>query len=695
MEHFIIYLAKAAGLTGIFYLAYHFLLRKETFFTPNRWFLIAGLFTSILLPFGVYTKTVWVDPKPRVAYQEIDLDELMMMHDAVATATTEPAVSSISINWFDVTAGIYLAGALFFLIRFIIEIISLRRMLIGNAIVKESHFLLVDSPAVQSPFSFFNYIVYNSAALLPDELESILCHEKVHSRQRHSLDMVISQLFCIAFWFNPLAWMYRKSISQNLEFIADSEAARQIADRQAYQKTLLKITVHPECIAITNHFYQSLIKKRIVMLNKQQSKKRNSWKYAIILPALSAFMLAFQVRVVAQEKTTTQSSYSSKMSVSVEVHKDSKDDELKAESQVFKQQFDTDVNFENVKRNTKNEITGIKVTVKDKAQSKVYEVAGTEPITPFTIEVEKGSATDKNNISFGKPRKLRDITAKVYRYDTDTDSIHSNRNIVIARGEEMPVPPVPPVPNAPLPPGAVYGTPGNLHIQHGTPAPTVIATGNEETLIVINGVRQEKRGTLSLPFGEEIVEFRVLKDRDAKDKYGKDGKKGVVEITTRRTAHNLRGNGRITMLNGNDIDLDVDLSGLADLDFSSFSKLGELANLKELGVLGDFRFDGEFFTEADQRHIQAELARAGEEIKRAMADIDASAYELSDKEREEIRKEMIAARKEIMEARKEMMKEMGEARKEIMKERKEAIKQREKARKENTAETKKTMTKKA
>jgi hypothetical protein len=87
-----------------------------------------------------------------------------------------------------------------------------------------------------------------------------------------------------------------------LEFIADSEALLKISDKKAYQITLLKITTHENCVALSNHFYQSLIKKRIVMLNKNQSKKRNSWKYLSILPALIAFVFLFQINLVAQEK---------------------------------------------------------------------------------------------------------------------------------------------------------------------------------------------------------------------------------------------------------------------------------------------------------------------------------------------------------------------------------------------------------
>src|SRR5690606_4647835 len=117
--------------------------------------------------------------------------------------------------------------------------------------------------------------------------------------------------------------------------------------------------------------------------NKKQSRKRNSWKYAVILPAIMAFIFLFQIKTVAQEKATPVESISSeKTKISIEVSKDSKDDDLTAETNVFKEIFDTEVTFSNVTRNPKNEITGIKVIVKDKSQSKVYEVVRKEPIEP-------------------------------------------------------------------------------------------------------------------------------------------------------------------------------------------------------------------------------------------------------------------------------------------------------------------------
>jgi hypothetical protein len=290
MEALYIYLIKSSGLIALFYLAYYFMLRKETFFTSNRWFLLLGLFTSVVLPLVVYTKIILVAPSPK----NIDWSRIPVTN-SIENETFE-------INWYLVFGMTYAIGIILFLGKFAFDFYSLHIVLKGKTSQNQADFKFVDTTENVAPFSYFNTIVYNSSLYSSSELENILEHEKVHSEQNHTVDVLISRLFCILFWFNPLIWLYKKAILQNLEFIADNEATKKVSDIKAYQFTLLKITTHENCVAITNHFYQSLIKKRIVMLNKNQSKKWNSWKYALVVPALIAFVLLFQIEVVAQEK---------------------------------------------------------------------------------------------------------------------------------------------------------------------------------------------------------------------------------------------------------------------------------------------------------------------------------------------------------------------------------------------------------
>ncbi|MFV8345733.1 M56 family metallopeptidase [Flavobacterium sp. ZB4P13] len=290
MEALYIYLIKSSGLIALFYLAYYFMLRKETFFTSNRWFLLLGLLTSVVLPLVVYTKIIVVAPSSK----NIDWSKIPV--------TNSIENDAFEINWYLIFGIAYAIGIVLFLVKFAFDFYSLSTVLKGKTIQNQADFKFIDTTENVAPFSYFNTIVYNSSLYSNSELENILEHEKVHCEQNHTVDALISRVFCILFWFNPFIWLYKKAILQNLEFIADNEATKKISDKKAYQFTLLKITTHENCVAITNHFYQSLIKKRIVMLNKNQSNKRNSWKYALILPVLVAFISLFQIEVIAQEK---------------------------------------------------------------------------------------------------------------------------------------------------------------------------------------------------------------------------------------------------------------------------------------------------------------------------------------------------------------------------------------------------------
>lgn len=650
MENLIIYLVKTSGLLAVFLLAYHALLRKETFFNTNRWYLLAGLITSSLLPLLTYTKIVWVDPAPMNQYQPLSLEHLMMLQQ-----TNDATVTEFSINWFDVFAGMYISGSLFFLLKFILDLRSLHRIIKGHPMRRSGKYILVDSPKIESPFSFFNYIVYNSALLQPEELESIICHEKVHSSQKHSIDMIVGQLFCIAFWFNPFVWMYKKSISQNLEFIADAEATKLIADKKAYQKTLLKITVQPECIAITNHFYQSLIKKRIVMLNKQQSKKRNSWKYAIVLPALAAFMLLFQVRTVAQEKEGTPKIISEKTKLSIEVTKDSKDEELEANKNVFKDQFNTEVNFENIKRNQNKEITAIKVTVADKGQSQVYEVAGNSPISPFTIEVEKDNS-GRSNISFGTGHDKGRIKANAFIIDNNNDSIRLSRRGAIKLGP-LDAGTLPPAPQSP--PAIGHWSVNRLKI------------GNDDLLVIVDGVKQ-KKGTaaIEIPVDREIDQMNILKGKEAKKKYGKDAKEGAVEITTKRGGSKLKAY-RFEMPdlpNGDVLNFNFEMPEIPNMpDMTDFNfDFGNFEDFDGAFIDGEL-IPGDKLSPEERERIREDVKKVREELRKKLAEFDSNkllqGQQLKRENREEARKEIEEARKEMEKARKEL----EEARKELQK----------------------------
>ncbi|SFA69287.1 Signal transducer regulating beta-lactamase production, contains metallopeptidase domain [Flavobacterium swingsii] len=440
MEAIFIYLLKANLLIDIFYLAYYFLVQKETFFNSNRWFLLSGLFTSVLIPLFFIKKIVIIEAPKLIATNLPSIKN-----------TNINTVIDKSIDWYNILLVIYILISIILILKITSELVSFFSLIKNKKITVNKPFAMVDIDENINPFSFFKYIVFNSTKYSNSELENILNHEKVHSKEKHSLDVLIAKVFCTLFWFNPFVWLYKKAIIQNLEYIADQKAIKNIEDKKAYQMTLLKVVTDHNCLSITNSFYQSLIKKRIVMLNKNQSKQKNVWKYALVIPALIAFVIFFQVKVIAQEKITHHKDRSSgtKQVSEMTWTKDTPDDEIKTDVQSMKK-IGVEVNYSDLKRNSQGEITAIKIAFKDKSGktgSLLY--SGDTPIKPIVLRKEI-DANDNTKVSLGELAELDNL----------------NQELSIPEPPTPPTPPTPPItkmvnmPKPPTPP--TFPTPPNV-----------------------------------------------------------------------------------------------------------------------------------------------------------------------------------------------------------------------------------------
>ncbi|MBF4487065.1 M56 family metallopeptidase [Flavobacterium sp. CSZ] len=530
MEAIFIFIAKSSGLLVLFYCAYYFLLRKETFFSSNRWFLLAGLVTSIVLPFLVYTKTVWVDPTPLLS------DNFQINTPQVNAAT------SLTVDWNLTLLAVYTIGFLALVIKFAFDFYSLNSVLKGKKIKQQADFKFVDINENIAPFSYFDYIVYNSSLYSASELESILEHEKVHSEQNHTIDVLASRIFCVLFWFNPIMWLYKKAILQNLEFIADNEAAQKISDKKAYQYTLLKITTHENCVAITNHFYQSLIKKRIIMLNKKQSKKRNSWKFYVILPALVAFVLLFQVEVIAKEKQQIIKDLSGEIkSVDVyKIKKNSTDAELKDIKEKLKSNHNIVFEVSDIKRNAESDLTSLKIDIKNGDQiSQSIQTGGTKPIKDFGIIV----TTDKDGkkqVGFqtGDETNKDQRTSKTITIKQNTNgNTNSDKNAKTNHINDKNTSSGASTNTVSTDAATSYSYNIDSNVKNGTVI-TVSSGGDNtqkgEPLVIVDGVVITTNKSTEELQELNIKSMSVFKGPEASKKYGEEGKNGVIVIETKK-----------------------------------------------------------------------------------------------------------------------------------------------------------------
>ncbi len=402
MELFLIYLVKCSSFLGIFYLSYILFLKKETFFKSNRLFLIGGIIASLLLPFAVFKKVIWITPS--LINEQAVLPIKAIQNDIV----------DATIDWWFIAGVVYLVGLLFFLGKLVMQIASLLLLFKKSKIIKKEGVNFVKTTDNISPFSFFNYIVYNPNDHTSEELKVIIKHEKTHSKQLHSIDILSGHFISVFLWINPFSWLYKKVIAQNLEYIADNATTSEVTSTKEYQYMLLKVATQThQYSSITSNFFNSLIKKRIVMLNQQQSQKYKAWKYVFILPLLAAFIMSFNTETIYKTKNDSIKNAYVNISSSSElldfiITKNTTDKELNSFIKNVKKEGYI-LKFNKIKRNSKGEIVAINASLKDKNRNTNYITKSNEPISSFTVfynhpDGNFGFSSNEKNI---KKRKIR------------------------------------------------------------------------------------------------------------------------------------------------------------------------------------------------------------------------------------------------------------------------------------------------
>ena len=287
----LIYVLKASAIIAVLWLTYRFLLRKDTFFGIKRLYFIAGMFLSFLLPLWHIKKVVLVQLQSNSLQIQLNGNPI----------TPVPKGS----HWFDVSnlSYVLLAGVLFFIIKMLADLFGIYRLIASGEKAQKNGYVLVSVDKDISPFSFGKYVVVNPEKFTQEEFRMLIAHEWVHIRQKHSLDVLLSGIFTALQWYNPFAWLWRRHLIENLEFIADSQATTQVPSVKNYQYLLLKTGMDSPALAMANSFYKPNLKNRIMMLQQKKTQSIQLVKFGILLPLIALFLFGFNTREVFGQET--------------------------------------------------------------------------------------------------------------------------------------------------------------------------------------------------------------------------------------------------------------------------------------------------------------------------------------------------------------------------------------------------------
>ena len=267
----------------LFYALYKLVCTRDTFFRSRRFILIVSLVLPFILPFIDVRE--WLESRDRMIilthfdYSAV-LPEIVVGSEAVETGNRVFVLS----EWI---GYLYLAGVVVLLVRLVVQAFSLSRLIVRMP-EKEINGVRVkclNDPS--GPFSFFGWIFMNPAAVKEDEISEILTHEMAHVKQHHSVDVLLAEMVSICCWMNPFAWLLKREVRLNLEFLADRKVMEAGFATKSYQYHLLGLAYNHK-YGLSNNFNFSHLKQRIIMMNKKKSNAAGHIKYALfVLPAFA------------------------------------------------------------------------------------------------------------------------------------------------------------------------------------------------------------------------------------------------------------------------------------------------------------------------------------------------------------------------------------------------------------------------
>ncbi len=533
-----------------FWLVYVLVLRKETFFNLNRWFLLSGLVLSLFMPMFPLRYAL------EVAAPEVEFPSL-----------SEVSISEIGTQktGFQVWKVIYGIGMLFFLVRLVWQYAKLVKARKQGEKVMLGNRLLFKLKSDTAPFSFFNKIYVSSKMCNDIELKTVLAHEKVHIEERHWIDLMVLELVRTVQWFNPLLTLYQKAVKENHEYLADRGTLQSGVSAHTYKSLLANRMLGVPVLLIANGFTLFNPTKRIFMMNKNKTMPVKRLKLLWALPVVALIMTAFAKPNYVPVQTSKNGTLSNETLTQVkgkvfdQFGKPVAEALILTENGLNRSLTDKDGAFtisgvsdlsevtlskegyNEVNRIVKSENELVILTMKDKmANNKTISVKGKvsnekgEPLPGASVIVAGStlgtvSGVDGQfSLSGIKPEDW--IVFSFVGYQTVKVKVQESIEVQMKRevvdievvgygkmpGEGTPPPPPPPLPYL------------NLRSE-----------GGKMPIIHVDGKLFE--GDINSIDPNTIERMEVLKDQSAIARYGKKGENGVVLITTKKQPSSSNG----------------------------------------------------------------------------------------------------------------------------------------------------------
>ena len=289
-----IYLIKINVALVLLYGFYRLTVSRDTFFGLRR--LTLWLIYAVALMVPALNLEYWVRDTPT-------MESMANVYADTFYPVVVVKAQAPSITWIDMLLGIYWAGVVVLSLRLVWQLFSIIRLAVISRKQEVEGITVHLLRGEGSPFSFFRWVFMYPSTLEGKQLHEVMVHECTHVSGLHSLDTLFSELFSIACWFNPFAWLMKREVRMNLEYLADESVLSDGNARKSYQYHLLGLAYRQpnESTKIANNFNLLPLKKRIKMMNKRRTSEIGKAKYLLFAPLAGVLLMVSNIESVARE----------------------------------------------------------------------------------------------------------------------------------------------------------------------------------------------------------------------------------------------------------------------------------------------------------------------------------------------------------------------------------------------------------
>ena len=307
MDFLFIYLIKSALSLSILYLSYEFLFRKEAYFRFSRIFLLSSVFLVIFLPLLPYNAVSVLSKTPFTLGEIVIYSQLahFTLDEVVINANSQPDYFFSTFTIGSTLLTIYILGVIVQSLLFIFRLVQIQSLIRRSKTMNSDGLNFVFAKKGSPTYSFLKWIFVDPELFeKPTDFSAIVAHEKIHATEGHTYDLILAELLAIIQWFNPFAYLLKKTIKENHEYITDQKVITNYQDSYAYQLLLLEHSSIIKSNSLTHNFSYSLLERRLKMMKKTKHKLGFSLRLIAIVTSLVLTFFACSSPEENAEKAT-------------------------------------------------------------------------------------------------------------------------------------------------------------------------------------------------------------------------------------------------------------------------------------------------------------------------------------------------------------------------------------------------------